>query len=393
MRTARAHNLLGQAKTQTGQRLTKDQQLKFFMNSSAPALIQPEEADRFIDYVVDESLLFKIATVERMETNEKEIRFIDINGGILRQMACGSGEGQAQTHNATGSVDITNTNKCLRTISLDAKVFLCDTDLEDNITGAQFETQLLRMMADQAANELEILALMSNAAGPVYNHPEVDSTVMHLRDGWYRQLQFGNIINAGNMSSEVGDRSLTYEKLRCLLRGIPTKFRRNPAAINLFIPADGWYDFAELMQNRQTAGGDEAICRDVCETFMRSPIVPVPLIPTDIEVCGCGSVPGGGGTFMFATEPSNLVLGIERNMTFERERWATNHLTWFIQTIRVDFLVLNEDATSLMDCMQLAPCGTGVCAPTGLDAHCNTCIDLGSGGEGTGGMWPGWVAP
>jgi len=382
VKTARAASLLGQSKAQQGQRLTKAQQLKFFMTTSAPALIQPEEADRFIDYVVDESMLFQMATVERMDTNEKDIRFIDINGGILRQMSCGSGAGQAQTHNATGSVDITNTNKCLRTVSLDAKVFLCDTDLEDNITGAQFETQINRMIADQAANELEIWSIMANAAGPVYNSPEVDNTVMHLRDGWYRQFQFGNIINGNNISGEVGNSTLTFAKLRCLLRALPTKYRRNPAALRIFMASDMWYDFAEQHQNRQTIGGDDALYDGPRATFMRTPVEPVPLLPTDITVCGCGSVGGGAqGTFMFVTEPSNLVLGIERNITIERERWATNHLTWFITTIRVDVLVLNEDATALMDCMTLDPCGTGVCAPTALDNRCNTCINLGSGGE------------
>jgi hypothetical protein len=372
--------LLGQTKTQLGGRLTKNQQLKFFLTTSAPALIQPEEADRFIDYVVDESHLFKLAAVERMETNEKDIRFVDISGGILRQMACGSGAGQAQTHNATGSVDISNTNKCLRTVSLDAKVFLCDTDLEDNITGAQFETQVMRMIADQSANELEIWAQMANAAGPVYNHPDVDNTVMHLRDGWYRQLQFGNILNGGLISGDA-DRTMSYRKLRCLLRALPTKYRTNPAALRIFMASDIWYDFAELQQNRETPGGDEALAREPYSTFMLTPIDPVPLLPTDISVCGCGSVPGGGGSYMFATEPKNLVLGIERNMTFERERWGTNHLTWLIWTIRVDTLVLNEDATSLMDCMQLSECATGVCAPTALDGKCSSCLDLGSGGE------------
>lgn len=380
VRNVRAHSLLGQNQAQLGQRLTKEQQLKFFLNTSAPALIQPEEADRFIDYVVDQSVLFRSATVERMDTNVKNIRFIDINGGILRQMVCGSGSGQAQTHNSTGSVDITNTNKCLRTVSLDAKVFLCDTDLEDNITGAQLETQIMRMIADQASNELEIMALMWNAAGPVYNHAEVDPSVMHLRDGWYRQLQHGNLINGQSLTGDP-DGTLTYRKLSCLIRALPTKYRTNPAALRFYVPSDLWYDYAALMQTRETAGGDEAIYRGPNAQYMLTPIEPIPLIPTDITVCGCGSVPSGAGSFAFVTEPSNLVVGIERNMTFERERWATNHLTWLIWTIRFDVLVLNEDATALLDCLDVSSCAAGTCAPTALLDKCTDCLDLGSGGE------------
>ena len=32
--------------------------------------------------------------------------------------------------------------------------------------------------------------------------------------------------------------------------------------------------------------------------------------------------------------------------------------TWFIWTVRVDFLVYNEDATALLDCVTLSNCGS-----------------------------------
>jgi hypothetical protein len=80
---------------------------------------------------------------------------------------------------------------------------------------------------------------------------------------------------------------------------------------------------------------------------------------------------------MFVTEPSNLVLGIERNITFERERFARQHRTFYIWSVRIDFLVLNEDATALMDCMTVSECG-GHCEPDALVDNC-TCLEIGSG--------------
>ena len=73
----RAADLLRMSRPQLGRKLTKEEQVKFLLTTVAPALIQPEEADRLIDYVIDESVIFQMATVERMDTNEKEIRFID----------------------------------------------------------------------------------------------------------------------------------------------------------------------------------------------------------------------------------------------------------------------------------------------------------------------------
>jgi hypothetical protein len=107
--------------------------------------------------------------------------------------------------------------------------------------------------------------------------------------------------------------------------------------------------------------------------------VPLALLPTNIQNCGCASLSSASGTFVFITEPSNLVLGIERNITFERWRDAPRHLTWLIWTIRFDALVFNEDATAMIDCMQLDTCGTA-CTPEGLAAgRCFSCINTGSG--------------
>lgn len=368
---SRAHDLLMLTRPQLGQGLTKAQQAKFFLCSSAPAMVQPQEFGRFLDYVTDVSVLFKEATVIPMSTNELNIRFLDVSGGVLRQSICGAG--------CVESVNISNTNKCLRTMTLDAKFFLCDDDLEDNVTGAQFENRVIDMLSKQVANELEIIALMGNTNG-IYTSPEVDNTVIALRDGWYRQLQHGHIIDAGSIPGEIGDRELSLRKLTCLLRGIPVKYRQNMGAFRIFIGSDMWFEWAELNQPRQTVLGDNSICSNPCTTYLTVPFVPVPLLPTNLTQCGCGSVPGGSGTFMFATDPANMVLGIEKNITFERWR-DCDYRTWFKWKIRFDELILNEDATSLMDCMTLSSCGTGACTPAELSNRCWTCLDVGSCGE------------
>jgi hypothetical protein len=372
--------LLGRNRPQVGRRLTKAEAQKFLLTTVAPALIQPEEADRIIDFVVDESVLFREATVERMTTNEKEIRYADISGGVLRMAHCAP----TNREDVTESVSISNTNKCLRTISVDAKFYMCDDDIQDNLTGAQLEAQVLRMAADQIANEAEFWSLMANRNGSYSTNAatspvEVNDQVLWAREGWYRQLQHGNIQDGGSVDG--GDRTLSFNKLNCLKTGPPTKHRQNPAAHRIYMPSDMFErDFATLHQGRETTLGDVNHTGPPTAQHLLTTIVPVPLMPTDVEHCGCGSLPDGNGAFMFMTEPANLVLGIQKDITFERERWATDHLTWFIWTFRWDALVFNEDATSLMDCMTLTNCGTA-CGPAPLENTCNDCLETGSGGE------------
>ncbi|MDH3729579.1 MAG: hypothetical protein OES13_00435 [Acidimicrobiia bacterium] len=315
-----------------------------------------------------------------MTTNEKDIRYIDISGGILRQATCAPTDRSAVVE----SVSISNTNKCLRTISVDAKFFMCDDDIEDNLTGAQLESQVLRMAADQIANEAEFWSLMANANGSYSTDAatspvEVNDAVLHLREGWYRQLQHGNIVDAASVDG--GNTTLSFNKLNCLKTAIPTKHRQNPAAHRIYMPSDMLErDFATLHQGRETTLGDTHHTGPIEARHLLTPITPVPLMPTDVTHGGCGSLPDGNGAFMFQTEPSNMILGIQRQITFERERWATDKLTWFIWTFRWDVLIFNEDATALVDSMTLTSCGDP-CGPAPLADTCNQCLEIGSGGE------------
>jgi hypothetical protein len=368
---SQGHALLAHPRVAEGRRLTKHEQAKFLLRSVAPAIIQPEEADRLIDYVQDESQMFRLATIERMSTNEQDIRFLSMNGGIMRLATC----------NATPeeSVTISNTNKCLKTISLDVKFFLCDDDLQDGITGPQLEQQLIRMTGETMAKEGELLAWMGNTNNSYNDDTKLNGSVMHSSDMWYRQLQQGHILNAGGFSgADAGDRTITFHKLNCLLRAIPTKYRRNPEQINIFMPTDMWHDFAELHQGRETVLGDRSLLGPAPREHMLSPIVPIALIPTDLRACGCESLSTATGTFAVASDPANFVVGIEKNITFERWRDAPRHLTWLIWTFRMDALIFNEDQTALLDCAQLDACATSCTAPALGAGRCNTCLNEGS---------------
>jgi hypothetical protein len=367
---SQAHNMLSIPTVMDGRPLSKYEARKFILRNSAQALIQPKETDRLIDYTRDESVMFRQVTIQRMDTNEEEIRFLELTGGVLRLATCNAPE--------TESVDIQNNNKCLKTISLDAKFYLCDDDIQDGLTGAQLEDQIMTMTGTAMANEGEILAWMGNTNG-VYSNPAViDSSVLHARDMWYRQLQQGHLLNANSFAPE--DRTISTHKLSCMIRAIPTKYRGTPEAQRFYMPADMEEDWAELIQARETPNlGDANIVGPTTLRYHRRPIVPVPLIPTNIATCGCDSLPPtADGTFVVLTDPKNLVVGIEKNITFERWRYGPRHLTWFIWTFRMDAIVFNEDETSLLDCAALNDCGDTCVADPLPAGRCFSCIDDGS---------------
>jgi len=378
MGSIRSTSLLGLNREQHGKRYTAPEARKFLLTSSAPALIQPEEADEFIDFVVDLSELSGEATVDKMTAPEKDLRFIDITGGILRKAACpASTAGMHPT--ATESANILNWNKCLRTVTMDAKFYLCDDDIQDNLTGAELEAQVKRMATDTIANEMDVMFLMWNTNHTYNDTSIVNADVLYEHDGWYRQLQFGNILNAEAvaLSETQGDQTLSFHKLNCLGRAIPPKYRKDLEAFRIYMPSDMWWDYAERHQGRATALGDSAHLGPLEARHLTTPIRPLALLPTNLTQTGCASTAVADKTFMFMTKPDNLVVGVQLDIEFERERWATDRITWFMWKIRMDCLLFNEEATSLMDNMKLISCGTSACAPSVLYDKCWECIDTG----------------
>ena len=227
------HSLLGAPEIAEGRPLSKYDQIKFLMRDSAPCLFQPEEAETLLDYVVDESKLLRMMTLEPMDTNEQTIRFLGLPGGVLRLAVCNAG--------CNESVTINNTNKCLSTTSIDAMFYLCDDELQDNLTGAQIEQQLNRMVGDAINNELELFGIMGNTNGSYSAEvsppapARVVDEVMHARDNIYRQLQQGHVVNAQSLP---GGGVLTFHALNCLSRALPTKFRTNPERRRIFMNPD-----------------------------------------------------------------------------------------------------------------------------------------------------------
>lgn len=312
---------------------------KAITTSSAPEIIEPEVADRLIDFVEDESRLWGQARVERMNTNEKHLRFVDISQGLLRPGGCN--EDNCDSGTVSGSA------KTLLTKELRAVIPICDDLLEDNIEGASFEDHVLQMAGKQIANELELWGLMGSTALN-YTSTTVNNATMALIDGFYEKMKSGHVIDG--LTARDGTRFLRLGKFREMMQELPTKFRsRN---LRYWMPADMLEDYIGLLQQRGTPLGDDIITGRRPAVYHRTPVIDLPLLPTDMESCVNGSVSPANGTFMFLADTDNLVLGIQRQITLERERHACPGKTDLVWKIRADVEIEEEDATVLYDCLQ-----------------------------------------
>lgn len=185
---------------------------KVFNGGSSSSLVHlnTEQADKFIDYVVDESVILKASRVVKMSTPQKVIGKIGISDKILYPAQ----RGQALAENKR--VGATPDSITLVSKEVMGEVIIYDDELEDNIEGDAFKDHMMQMIAKKVANQLEKVSLYSR----VVANP---TDLLQMFDGFVKHLEAeGNVVDA---SVGFTDRKIDKEKLAKLRKSIPTKFR------------------------------------------------------------------------------------------------------------------------------------------------------------------------
>ena len=105
------------------------------------------QANRFIDFVVDQSALLQSSRVVRMRTPQMEIDKLSIGTRIMAKATEASDTG--------ANAAVTFTKVSLTTVKLRLDWEISTESLEDNIAGDSLEDHLASVMARQTANDLD----------------------------------------------------------------------------------------------------------------------------------------------------------------------------------------------------------------------------------------------
>lgn len=169
-----------------------------------------EQADKFIDYIVDESVVLKSSRVVRMSTPQKVIGKIGISDEILYPAQQGVALDVNKRTSATPSKITLVSQEVM------GEVIIYDDELEDNIEGDAFKDHMMQMIAKKVSNQLERVALYSRkVANPL--------SLMAMFDGFVKEIEAnGNVVDA---SVGFSDRKFDKAKLASLRKSIPTKYR------------------------------------------------------------------------------------------------------------------------------------------------------------------------
>lgn len=238
---------------------------------AASGKLNPAQSDRFIDFVIDETVLKQNARTIRFRNETLEIDKI----GIGTRMAVP----KAEATDPGVRRGVSTSKVVLRPSEIMVPFEIGDNFRELNIEGDSVEEHIIQMMATQTANDLEELYMLGDQLGPAQLEGDlidggsttgyVKDTYLALQDGWQKLAEGGNIVDAAGQNIGLSIFSQA-------IRAMPTKFRRNKSMLRWFMSPDLWQIYLEKLSTRATALGDSAAGGASHGPF-GIPAVPVPL--------------------------------------------------------------------------------------------------------------------
>jgi len=307
-------------------------------------ILNARQSNRFIDYVIDQSVLMKTARIVRMNEPTVDIDKVDIGQRIMRKATEGTDDGV--------NADPTFSKISMTTVKLRLDWELTTEGLEDNIEGDSLEDHVASLMARQTANDLEDL----------YIHGDTTNTgdaLLKSLDGFRKRARAdAHVVDAagGNLTRSVFDKAL---------RALPNKYlqRRNQLvwstsssllqdyiwSLTLDVAATGGPAAGSVMGEAVINAGLGGAQGGGIGTSLVPGIRPFGIGLLEVPLygeteTGTYSAASGNHGVVELTFPQNRIIGIQRDIVVYREFKPKKDAIEYTQFIRVTNQIENADA-------------------------------------------------
>ena len=311
---------------------------------SGTGLLYPDQANRFLDFMWDATILAKAARTIRMRSNITEIDRVSVGQRI---MTVASEDNPRNYVNEAGS-DFTNAAATFSKISLTTRKLRLDWELsseslEDNLEGPDLEDHIARLMATQAGNDIEDVLI--NGTGT--------STGLLSAFKGFRQLALDNahVVDANGQGLDKAVFNLAIKTL-------PRKYKQRRNQLRFFTGSNlvqyylynltsmsstsfNPFDLASGVVRGDVAANDGGP-GTVTPFAFGIPVINVPLM--DETRTGDYSSPSGLHGDLHLTFPQNFIIGIKRDVTVYRLFQPKKDTIEYTLFIRVGCAMENYDA-------------------------------------------------
>lgn len=340
-----------------------------------------EEADHFLDCIVDQSVMKNYARIVKMVKPTKYLRHIGFGEGKFLYPGAEFDEAKYKkqwTHNR---------------ITLEAKkirgcIAVFDDDLEEGIEGAKFKAHLVNIITKQIANELEFAFWMGDTVayqalngGTAWCPTDIES----LWDGWRYQIANAQLATQTYYNTVCGGSHIKHAcetssgapwtlpgdiaeqnpaapynwefKYAAMLKNMPAKYKMQGLGNFVFLNSDlVTQDYITALSARATALGDAVFTGQITPQYGRVPIVDVPLMPVDLgsdarALDHYGILGIGEYTDVLLVPKGNLIVGMQKEIKMEPQRSAADECTYYFYTMKVALAIENVNACVLAICL------------------------------------------
>ena len=291
------------------------------------SVMNREQSDRFIDLLIDESVLLKRIRREKKDNSKGEINKLDL-GTIVT-------EGAAATSKARTSVPTE------AVVTYDMVKYRSAFDLrtdfqEDNLEGPAIRDKILGMFTKRMAIDIEMAAIEGDESLSTGDAQTNSNNLLGGNDG-FNQILVDNVPAAQQIDAAgaAPSKQLYYE----MKRAIPSRYRAAKPMYNWIVPSGPFDKWMLEWSNRETQGGDSALANGTVPGPWGIGMLEVPLMPEDLS----WGTSGTDGSQIWLTPFENLILFVRREITIEFERKPRLDLWEATIHYKVDFEVENPD--------------------------------------------------
>jgi hypothetical protein len=313
------------------------------VGNASGGLLNAAQANRFIDFVVDQSVLMQNSRVVRMRTPSMDIDKLSVGTRLLAKATEATNDGT--------NAAVTFSKVSLTSVKLRLDWEISTESLEDNIEGPSLEDHIAQVMARQTANDMDDLLINGNTSS--------NNALLKALDGFIKLALAG-----GTTVDEAGD-GVSRSTFDRVLRNLPSKYLQRRSELRFFtgpgVVQDAIYSLGNPNSATEATAGAPSpgsVTGDMAflQGAMRAnggpgatglspfgiPMIEVPLMPE----AASGDYSGATGShgFLELTFPNNRVVGIHRDITVYREFQPKTDTIQYTQYMRVACNIENADS-------------------------------------------------
>jgi hypothetical protein len=306
-------------------------------------ILNAKQANKFLDYLFDQSVLMKTARIVRMNEPTVDIDKIDLGNRIMRKASEGVDDGV--------NADPTFSKISMTTVKLRLDWELTTEGLEDNIAGDSLEDHVASLMARQTANDLEDLYIHGNTAS--------SDPLLKALDGWRKNARANAVVY------DAAGANLTRSTFDAALRELPNKYLQRRSSLVWTTSSSLLQDYlwSLTLANAATGApspgsmlGDSIVNAGVggaqgggAGTSAVAGVRPFGISLMEVplyEETEAGDYSGASGSHgvVELTYPQNRIIGIQRDIVVYREFKPKKDAIEYTQYIRVANQIENAAA-------------------------------------------------